>query len=365
MKLHKLLSQPEHSQHLSLSDWASLLSEARYMGMLAQLKTVLNKSATWQLLPLKVRETIESDFCIYRNQHRLLTQESQRLSAQLAELDVQHAYLKGSAYQLLELGGFEGRLMSDIDILVSREQLPVVEKALLKQGWIFTKSNDYDDRFYREWSHEIPPLRHIERGVELDVHFNILPIILKRSPSPKLLLSKLSPLNRQPSAHTLTPAALLFHSIVHLFYESEYDKGLRDLHDIKMLMEHFGSSEFWRDLIELEQEVGNGDSIYWALRFSRELFGYSPPTEVLAHFKKKAPNKLIELALGWSFKQVFCNNYPPNRLKMHFLAEKLLYWRGHLKRMPLYRLIPHLVNKSWRRVVENEKETLEDVFKEG
>jgi len=99
-------------------------------------------------------------------------------------------YLKGSAYHLAGFSEFSGRLMSDIDILVSEATLPKVEKALKETGWLSTHLNDYDQKFYRQWSQEIPPMRHLKRRTELDLHFNILPKTLKESPTPSLLRSQ-------------------------------------------------------------------------------------------------------------------------------------------------------------------------------
>ncbi|MBW8191650.1 nucleotidyltransferase family protein [Neiella marina] len=363
MRLFQLLSSPDKSLNLSLFKWSTLLAEARYMSMLGQLKPLLVKAHVWHKLPLKVQQTIESDFCVYANQRRLLSQESERLSSLLKGLNVDHVYLKGAAYQLAGYPEFDGRLMADIDLLVSRDSLPKVEAELLKSGWIFTKTNDYDEKFYREWSHEIPPLRHIERGTELDVHFNIMPVILKNSPSPALLQSKITPLPQLPSAYMLEPSALAFHSIIHLFFESEYNKGIRDLNDIYMLTKHFDGVDFWQGLIALEGEMGNGDCIYWALYFLRKIYSLSPPTYVLEHFDKCAPNKALAAILGWSFTQVFYQQYPPYRSKLHLVAAAILYWRGHLKRMPLYKLIPHLFVKGWRQFINKEEMTLEDVFR--
>ena len=44
--------------------------------------------------------------------------------------------------------------------MVPRERIETVERTLLDRGWKTPVQDDYDDRYYREWSHEIPPLMH-------------------------------------------------------------------------------------------------------------------------------------------------------------------------------------------------------------
>ncbi|HQA68885.1 MAG TPA: nucleotidyltransferase family protein, partial [Aggregatilineales bacterium] len=62
-----------------------------------------------------------------------------------------------------------------IDILVPRHAIETVEVYLTHAGWLGAHTNPYDERYYREWMHEIPPLRHRERGTEIDIHHRLLP----------------------------------------------------------------------------------------------------------------------------------------------------------------------------------------------
>ena len=63
----------------------------------------------------------------------------------------------------------------DIDIMVPEALLGDVEVALLAHGWAHIKFSDYDQRYYRKWSHELPPLVRQQRKTVVDVHHTILP----------------------------------------------------------------------------------------------------------------------------------------------------------------------------------------------
>ena len=81
----------------------------------------------------------------------------------------------------------QGRIFNDVDILVPKSLLDKAEKALLRHGWICAQWDDYDQRYYRQWMHELPPLQHVRRKTVLDVHHNILPETARYHPSADLL----------------------------------------------------------------------------------------------------------------------------------------------------------------------------------
>ena len=54
----------------------------------------------------------------------------------------------------------------------------------MAHGWLRMKIDPYDDRYYRVWMHEIPPLRHRERKTEIDLHHTILPRTSRLKPDP-------------------------------------------------------------------------------------------------------------------------------------------------------------------------------------
>jgi hypothetical protein len=78
-------------------------------------------------------------------------------------------------------------------VLVPHGGLPSVEAALMLRGWATGKTTAYDQRYYRRWMHELPPLRHIGRQTWLDVHHAILPITARLKPDSAKLLAASRP----------------------------------------------------------------------------------------------------------------------------------------------------------------------------
>ena len=66
--------------------------------------------------------------------------------------------LKGGGYVAAGLPPGTGRRVADIDVLVPRADLARVEQLLRDHGWEFPDLDPYDERYYREWMHELPPL---------------------------------------------------------------------------------------------------------------------------------------------------------------------------------------------------------------
>ena len=101
------------------------------------------------------------------HERRILSWEVNRIERALAGVNGSCILLKGAAYSILDLGLARGRISSDVDILVPKTSINKVEKALLDHGWDHIKLDDYDQYFYRRWSHELPPLQHRDRGTVL------------------------------------------------------------------------------------------------------------------------------------------------------------------------------------------------------
>lgn len=235
-RLADVLIEPSKLTKIPLSSVSEVISEARYHSMLSQLSYICKQRDCWDELPQKLKEHLTASEHAYVNQKAQLQFEAEEFSCLLSPLGINWVYLKGSAYHLADMSEFRGRMMADIDILVSEQDLPLVESTLASNGWVQSHVNDYDDKFYREWSQEIPPLHHFERRTELDLHFNILPKTIQQSPNSEVLVENSLTLEpgsqKEKGARILSPEAMAIHSSVHLFYESEFHKGFRDLYDL-------------------------------------------------------------------------------------------------------------------------------------
>ena len=258
--------------------------------------------------------------------------------------------LKGAAYLAADLPPARGRLASDVDIMVSKESLAAVEAALLAAGWQSEKPDPYDQRYYRMWMHELPPLRHRVRRTVLDVHHTILPPISRLRPDPEKLWQAARPVSLP--FLMLAPADMVLHATAHLFQDSDLDTRLRDLLDIHDLLLWFGrDSSFWPTLTSRAAALDLGRPLFYALRYSQRLMGTPVPAGIEADLDSVAPPAIVRSLMDWLVPRVLIPSGSVWSVRERSHATKLLYIRSHWLRMPPLLLGSHLA----RRVVFRAK----------
>jgi len=322
-----------------------LVRQARRANLLSRLALQVELDR----LPEAPRRHFEGALVLARAQEEAIRREVAQVSEALRSVATTAVLLKGAGYLFAGLPPAPGRLFSDVDILVPREALPQVEAALMLRGWATTHHDPYDQRYYRKWMHELPPMQHITRQSVLDVHHTILPLTGRLHPDPDKLMRAARPLAGHPGLRVLAPVDMVLHSATHLFFNEEFSNGLRDLADLDSLLRHFGASAgFWRELPERARELELERPLYYALRYTRALLG--TPTEVLTI---REPSQGLRRLMDGLFLRVLQPDHPTAGDWLSPLARRTLYLRAHWLRMPAALLAYHLAVKAWRRPEEN------------
>jgi Uncharacterised nucleotidyltransferase len=244
--------------------------------------------------------------------------------------------LKGTAFAAAGLDAARGRLIGDLDILVPRALLTVVEAALLKAGWDWVKPDPYDDAYYRKYMHELPPLIHRERDRMIDVHHTILPLTARVTPDAAALIADAVPIGK--GMFTLSPPDMLIHAVAHLFADGDLAGGLRNLWDIdRLIREHSVAPDYWRQLVERARLHGLVPHTSRALRLAHHLFE-TPVDPYLAYHARRGD-------IFYMGRLLARNGWGQETRKVLRLA---FYVRSHWLRMPPLMLARHLWTK-WRR----------------
>ena len=157
------LRHPDMGLSASPAEWDLLVRQARYAGVLARLCVHLQERDLLDKLSPKVYEWLKAARVVAAAQERTLRWEVSRLQGVLEPPGIPVILLKGAAYALAGLPPARGRLAADVDIMVPKARLAEAEAALLSHGWEHMTLDAYDQRYYRTWMHELPPLRHRER----------------------------------------------------------------------------------------------------------------------------------------------------------------------------------------------------------
>lgn len=340
---------------LTPQQWEQLMSIARRGALWMRLAQHLRDGPGLAAVPEAPRRQLEAALVTGGSIARDMTSEVLRVQQALAKLPVRCVLLKGAAYLCAGLPAARGRVFGDIDILVPQADVDRVEGALMAAGWISHESDAYNQRYYRQWMHELPPLTHVQRGSTIDVHHTITPPTSAFRVDGALLLAAARPAAPGSPLWILQPVDMVLHSAVHLFAEGEFDRGLRDLLDLHDLLHHFGAAEsdFWRELFDRARALGLQRPLHHALSQITRWLGDPVPVSCRSQQLLLRPPWLPRLLMGWLLGTALRPVHPLCHRPGEGLARWLLFVRSHWLRMPAHLLVAHLVRKAWLRQFPN------------
>lgn len=349
------IRHPEQLRNLPLRRWDSLLRVARRANLIGRLALGVRQTGFRHELPGQVQTHLESAEVLITHQRAAIEWEARHLAMALSPLEVPIVLLKGAAYACAGLAAANGRLFGDVDILVPRSEMNRAEAALMLHGWASGHHDPYDERYYRQWMHEIPPMTHRGRGTVVDLHHNILPLTSRCSPDARILLAASQALPGSPF-RAFCPVDMVIHSATHLFHESELQNGLRDLFDLDALVLEFSarSADFWSELVDRAIALGLALPVYLACRYTAALLGTSIPDRAIAGLEQAADlSKLSIMALDTIYLRALMPDHPLSSDTSMAAARLAVYLRGHYLRMPFGLLTAHLSRKMAMRLVRN------------
>jgi Uncharacterised nucleotidyltransferase len=271
MLLVDALRDPTSTACLNAESWTALLAMARA----EQLIGTLARRLAGLPMPEAVNRILDEARVNAEYQRRSALWEADSARRALADYRGKIVLMKGTAYAAAGLKASEGRHIGDLDIMVARKDLPEVEAALLAAGWEWVKQDAYDDAYYRDHMHELPPLIHEERDRMIDVHHTILPLTARPRPNVAAILADAVALEN--GLYVFSPSDIVIHSAAHLFADGELDGGLRNLWDIHCLLTEFANDAFWPVLKSRAEHHQLWPAIHRASRLAGQLYGTEIP----------------------------------------------------------------------------------------
>ncbi len=352
-----VLALQDPTRTLTFDDrgWDLLVRQGRSTNLLAKLAAELDARHALDAVPLAPRQHLASTLLMARRQAESLRWEVTCIQHALAQVDATPTLLKGAAYVMAGLAVAIGRTFSDVDILVPKKALEHTEISLKIHGWQGGHYDAYDQRYYRRWMHEIPPMRHIRRGTTIDVHHTILPETARIRINTPALFAQLQPLPGHDRLCVLPPVDMFLHSATHLFHEGEFEKGLRDLFDLDALLRELGSEPtFWERLVPRATQLGLERPLFYALRYSTALLGTPVPEQVLRAAQVGRPSAATLMLMDWCYSRALRPMHQSVEGVGVRMARLALYLRSHWIRMPMPLLVYHLGRKAVLAIATNE-----------
>lgn len=345
-----LRSTPQSLLAFTPARWEATIHAARRANLLSRLAADLDDAGLLAQVPGAPRAHLDAALIVARAQREAVLREVALICAALAGVGIDVVLLKGAAYVLADLPVARGRVFSDVDILVPGETLAAVEAALMLHGWSTTHHDAYDQRYYRQWMHELPPLRHNVRSTVVDVHHAILPLTARVKPPSAKLLAAARPVEGDARVRVLCPVDMVLHSATHLFQNEELTQGLRDIADLDGLLRHFGpQAGFWDELPRRAAELGLARPLYYGLRFASRFMDTPVPADVLRVAASGRPPRLVRALMDVLYDRALRLDEEAAAGWLSPLARRMLYVRAHWLRMPPTLLARHLSVKAFRR----------------
>ncbi|MEO0410274.1 MAG: nucleotidyltransferase family protein [Pseudomonadota bacterium] len=346
--LWQVLKEPSLLKDLNgeaLSDlirlaWRQAL--APRLGVVAQQAGVLG-----DLVPLAA-QTLADLAITGETSWRRLQFEMERIDAALRAADFPVLLLKGGAYQAGDFSFSHGRLASDVDILVPKESLDACEQLLKEAGWEMEVKSAYAERYYRQWMHELPPLRHTKRKSLIDVHHTIVPPVARITPSPEAIFDCAV----ETSFETLkrpSHADLFVHAALHCFYDGDFTAALRSFLDLRDLIaalpdqQDRGLDRILERASVHEAKRPVADALYLLVKVDDLELTSKQATFVVQHSRPAA----LQSFFFWAIAQRSFSTQP-FRYRDPWLAHFALYARSHWITMPPLMLARHTIARLYQ-----------------
>jgi Uncharacterised nucleotidyltransferase len=333
-----LLAGRRDAGALAPQDWDGVIGVARSEAMLATLAHLLEGAN----VPPTVAALFADQRAAAAVAQRQALWEAEMARRALAPVGIEFVLLKGAAYAATDMACAAGRQIGDLDILVLAPDIRRAENALLKAGWEWVKSDPYDDAYYRQHMHELPPLIHKLRDRMIDVHHTILPRTNRITPDALILMTEA--VDVESGFRILNPAAMVCHCAAHMLADGDLQGGLRNLWDLHSMMVEFlkDDPDFHLTLMEEAHHHGLSAIVNRGLR--------------LAHRLYDTPLKSYRAPIRLEYRPLWSDRLYIRRLLArddwgrvtHPVLDQAFYIRSHWLRMPPLMLATHLWTK-WRK----------------
>ncbi|WP_051275645.1 nucleotidyltransferase family protein [Aestuariibacter salexigens] len=337
------LKKPTECHALSLEEWAKLILVLRETKLLASFGFRAEHQGCFSSFPKYAQKHIKSAMVYADRQKQQIKYEAIKLEETFGAQSIPFCLMKGAAYVVKNERCSEGRLVSDIDVLVRKEDLIASERALKLAMWQTKKLDDYDEKYYREWAHELPPFFHPLRGTVLDVHHNLFMAISDKAPNIDEFLEHSEKVSENGSV--FNSPEMIMHSCIHLFANEDMCSASRDLFDLFLLTNELDEKQ-WLRLIELANITGFTLELYCLLTclvkyFDVELVGAA------FYFVSECKHKNRYRFWSVVYARAVLPIHPLVTKPADDVARFVVFCRGHLLKMPLSLLIKHLAVKSY------------------
>jgi hypothetical protein len=341
------LVHPECLKLFSLDDFDIFIQQSYATGLVARVFHILSTKNLFPDVPQNLQWHFNSAHKVFLAHKFDIENEVKRIVQALKPANIEPVFLKGAAYIIASDSCHEGRLFADVDIFVDKSDINATEEMLRWNGWIAEKLDEHDEKYYRNWMHEIPPMVNSKTNMTIDVHHNLIPLVSRIKLDSTKLKDRI--VSNQDGIKSLAPEDKVLHSAAHLLLDGEFDNGFRDIHDLYLLItEGVSINADFLDLLQKRAEqLGFELVLYYCLRLQQRIFALTIADKYIVALEAKISSPIIaKLVLEMLFTVIHQSTTSSDSRKQRTYA-LMLFIRSHWLKMPMHILVPHLFHKAF------------------
>ena len=209
----------------------------------------------------------------------IYTNEFQKLLVRFNEENIPVIPLKG-IYLAAKVYPHKGlRDMLDMDLMVHKHDLQRVYEILMDHGFSHDENLDFETVLNKQSHHIIP----LTKGPQIiEIHWNITRPGRFYYISPDKLWQRSRVTEFEACKITeLSPEDFLLHLCVHNSYQHNFSFGLRPYYDIVQVVDYFGDSLNWQQLLEITNHNNWNKGVFLSLLIAKRLLGANISEEKL------------------------------------------------------------------------------------
>ena len=303
-------------QDLSEQDYQVMLELASLHKVGANLYHALKPFLNEPCFPNSIKEELRQNYYAAAARNAVLYHQLLQTIRLLNEEGVEVILLKGAHLAEAVYGNLALRRMGDVDLLAREEDLPVVHRLLIKDGYLAPRAKSQSNT-----KHLAP--YHKKKGVSLEVHYHITDPPLADKIDLNALRQRARPaIFEGVRVLTLSPEDLLLHLSIHVCLQHGLDLGLISCLDADAIFNCYGEDLDSEMLLERAQKWGAERSLLLLSALAGTLLNTSLPSRLEAALKRQSG---LETALAKARELIFRRGPAPTR----YLAR--LFGPGSLK----------------------------------
>lgn len=286
--LHCLRDCPDETDRAGIeppseADWEELLQQAGRHRIAPLLYHRLRTSRADVAIPPEVAGKLRQAFLGNSVRNMMLYANLGKVLKILRSSNIPVVLLKGLHLAELVYGNRALRYMSDLDLLVKREDLERVDALLLELGCVPNEQNRIVEKDVHEFVYTMP-----KRDVSLEIHWSIL------SSEHPFTIDTEGQWERSRPARidgidvlVFSPEDLLLHLCLHASFSHGFEPGLKLLCDISVILQHHGKDMDWALVQHRSHEWRVSKCVYLTLKLAVELLGVAVPEGVMDALKPR------------------------------------------------------------------------------